>query len=147
MNRVLGLDVGEKWIGVAISDETFTIATPLETIERTSNKEAYDKIHDLIEKYDVEKIVVGLPKNMNNTLGPTCQMVQKFSEKLKNKFRLELVYVDERMTTLMAKDVLMEASVRRENRKKYVDKIAAAFILKTYMDSSDGGNDGKNSIL
>ena len=122
MNRVLGLDVGEKWIGVAISDETFTIATPLETIERTSNKEAY-------------------------TLGPTCQMVQKFSEKLKNKFRLELVYVDERMTTLMAKDVLMEASVRRENRKKYVDKIAAAFILKTYMDSSDGGNDGKNSIL
>ena len=68
-------------------------------------------------------------------------------EKLKNKFRLELVYVDERMTTLMAKDVLMEASVRRENRKKYVDKIAAAFILKTYMDSSDGGNDGKNSIL
>ena len=74
-------------------------------------------------------------------------MVQKFSEKLKNKFRLELVYVDERMTTLMAKDVLMEASVRRENRKKYVDKIAAAFILKTYMDSSDGGNDGKNSIL
>ena len=62
MSRVLGLDVGEKWIGVAISDETFTIATPLETIERTSNKEAYDKIHDLIEKYDVKKIVVGLPK-------------------------------------------------------------------------------------
>lgn len=135
MNRVLGLDIGERWIGVAISDETFTIATPLVTIERTSNKTAYNEINKLLEKYQVKKVVVGLPKNMNNTLGPTSDMVIKFAEKLKNKFRLELIYVDERMTTLMATNVLKEASVRRENRKKYVDKLAAAFILKTYMDS------------
>lgn len=148
MDRVIGLDIGEKYIGIAISDETFTIAQSLCTVERTSNKEAYEKIHEILEKYNVKKVVAGLPKNMNNTIGPTGQMVMKFAEKLKNKFRIELVYVDERMTTLMADRILIESSVRRENRKKYVDKIAASFILQSYIDSIRNKEDyGKNSIL
>ena len=134
MNRVLGLDIGERWIGVAISDETFTIATPLVTIERTSNKTAYNEINKLLEKYQVKKVVVGLPKNMNNTIGPQSEKVIKFAEKLKNKFKVEIEYVDERMTTLMAEQVLIEGSVRRENRKKYIDKIAATYILQSYLD-------------
>ena len=134
MNRILGLDVGDVWIGVAISDALMLTAQPLMTIKRESNKIAYDKIHDIIKENDVEKIVVGLPKNMNNTIGPQSEKVMKFAEKLKNKFNIEIEYVDERMTTLMAQQVLIEGSVRRKKKKKYIDKIAATYILQSYLD-------------
>ena len=134
MNKILGLDVGDVWIGVAISDALMLTAQPLMTIKRESNKIAYDKIHDILKENNVEKIVVGLPKNMNNTIGPQSEKVMKFAEKLKNKFNVEIEYVDERMTTLMAEKVLIEGSVRRENRKKYIDKIAATYILQSYLD-------------
>ncbi len=135
MNRILGLDVGDAWIGVAVSDALLLTAQPLVTIKRESNKIAYEKIHDIMIKYDIEKVVVGLPKNMNNTIGPQSEKVIKFAEKLKNKFSVEIIYVDERMTTLMAEQVLIEGSVRRENRKKYIDKIAATYILQSYLDN------------
>lgn len=134
MNKVLGLDVGDVWIGVAISDALLLTAQPLMTIKRESNKIAYEKIHEIIKENNVEKIVVGLPKNMNNTIGPQSEKVIKFAEKLKNKYKVEICYVDERMTTLMAEKVLIEGSVRRENRKKYIDKIAATYILQSYLD-------------
>lgn len=134
MNKVLGLDVGDVWIGVAISDPFMITAQPLTTIKRESNKIAYDKIHDIIKENNVEKVVVGLPKNMNNTIGPQSEKVIKFAEKLKNKYKVDIEYVDERMTTLMAEKVLIEGSVRRENRKKYIDKIAATYILQSYLD-------------
>ena len=134
MNKILGLDVGDVWIGVAISDALLLTAQPLMTIKRESNKIAYEKIHEIIIKNNVEKVVVGLPKNMNNTIGPQSEKVIKFAEKLKNKFKIEIEYVDERMTTLMAEQVLIEGSVRRENRKKYIDKIAATYILQSYLD-------------
>ncbi|MGF0095655.1 Holliday junction resolvase RuvX [Peptoniphilus sp. AGMB00490] len=134
MNKVLGLDVGDVWIGVAISDALMLTAQPLMTIKRESNKSVYDKIHDIIKENNIEKIVVGLPKNMNNTIGPQSEKVMKFAEKLKNKFGIEIEYVDERMTTLMAEQVLIAGSVRRENRKKYIDKIAATYILQSYLD-------------
>ena len=134
MNKILGLDVGDVWIGVAISDALLLTAQPLITIKRESNKIAYEKIHEIIIENNVEKIVVGLPKNMNNTIGPQSEKVIKFAEKLKNKFKVEIEYVDERMTTLMAEQVLIEGSVRRENRKKYIDKIAATYILQSYLD-------------
>ena len=114
MNKVLGLDVGDVWIGVAISDPLMITAQPLTTIKRESNKIAYDKIHDIIKENNVEKVVVGLPKNMNNTIGPQSEKVIKFAEKLKNKYKVDIEYVDERMTTLMAEKVLIEGSVRRE---------------------------------
>lgn len=134
MNKILGLDVGDVWIGVAISDALLLTAQPLMTIKRESNKLAYEKIHEIIIENNVEKVVVGLPKNMNNTIGPQSEKVIKFAEKLKNKFKIEIEYVDERMTTLMAEQVLIEGSVRRENRKKYIDKIAATYILQSYLD-------------
>lgn len=134
MNKILGLDVGDVWIGVAISDALLLTAQPLMTIKRESNKIAYEKIHEIILESNVEKVVVGLPKNMNNTIGPQSEKVIKFAEKLKNKFKVEIEYVDERMTTLMAEQVLIEGSVRRENRKKYIDKIAATYILQSYLD-------------
>ncbi len=134
MNKVLGLDVGDVWIGVAISDALLLTAQPLMTIKRESNKIAYEKIHEIIKENNVKKIVVGLPKNMNNTVGPQSEKVIKFAEKLKNKYKVEIEYVDERMTTLMAEKVLIEGSVRRENRKKYIDKIAATYILQSYLD-------------
>ncbi|MBS6534988.1 Holliday junction resolvase RuvX [Peptoniphilus harei] len=134
MNKILGLDVGDVWIGVAISDSLLLTAQPLMTIKRESNKIAYEKIHEIIIENNVEKVVVGLPKNMNNTIGPQSEKVIKFAEKLKNKFKIEIEYVDERMTTLMAEQVLIEGSVRRENRKKYIDKIAATYILQSYLD-------------
>ncbi|MGI5948854.1 Holliday junction resolvase RuvX [Peptoniphilus sp.] len=135
MNKILGLDVGDVWIGVAISDALLLTAQPLCTIKRESNKIAYDKIHDIIIENEIEQVVVGLPKNMNNTIGPQSEKVIKFAEKLKNKFNVEIIYVDERMTTLMAEQVLIEGSVRRENRKKYIDKIAATYILQSYLDN------------
>ena len=134
MNKILGLDVGDVWIGVAIADALLLTAQPLMTIKRESNKIAYEKIHEIIIENNVEKVVVGLPKNMNNTIGPQSEKVIKFAEKLKNKFKVEIEYVDERMTTLMAEQVLIEGSVRRENRKKYIDKIAATYILQSYLD-------------
>ncbi|MDU6743713.1 Holliday junction resolvase RuvX [Peptoniphilus harei] len=134
MNKILGLDVGDVWIGVAISDALLLTAQPLMTIKRESNKIAYEIIHEIILENNVEKVVVGLPKNMNNTIGPQSEKVIKFAEKLKNKFKVEIEYVDERMTTLMAEQVLIEGSVRRENRKKYIDKIAATYILQSYLD-------------
>ena len=134
MNKILGLDVGDVWIGVAISDALLLTAQPLMTIKRESNKIAYEKIHEIIIENNVEKVVVGLPKNMNNTIGPQSEKVIKFAEKLKNKFKIEIEYVDERMTTLVAEQVLIEGSVRRENRKKYIDKIAATYILQSYLD-------------
>lgn len=133
--RVLGLDIGDKYIGVAISDELGMFAQPLMRIERTSNKDAYAEIEKLINEYELCDVVVGLPINMNNTLGPQSEKVRKFAEKIKNKFKVNLIYIDERMTTISAQRVLIEGSVRRENRKKYIDKIAASYILQTYLDS------------
>ncbi|MDO5715883.1 MAG: Holliday junction resolvase RuvX [Tissierellia bacterium] len=134
MNKILGLDIGDRWIGVAISDKTQMIAQPLTTIKRQSNKQAYEDIHKIMKDEKIEKVVVGLPKNMNNTLGPQSEKVKKFADKLGNKYRVQIIYVDERMTTLMAEQDLIKGSVRRENRKKYIDKIAAAYILRTYLD-------------
>lgn len=134
MRKILGLDIGDKWIGVAISDELLMTAQPLVTIERVSNKKTYEEIYEIILENKIETVVVGLPKNMNNTVGPQAEKVLKFSEKLKNKYKVEIIYIDERMTTLSAERVLIEGNVRRENRKKYVDKIAAIYILQTHLD-------------
>ncbi|RVU55386.1 Holliday junction resolvase RuvX [Anaerosphaera multitolerans] len=134
MERVLGLDVGDKWIGVAISDPLGLIAQSLKTIKRDTSKQTLEEIQDIILEYDIRKVVVGLPKNMNNTIGPQGEKVMKFASRLSRKYNVEIIYLDERMTTLSAQRVLIEADVRRENRKKYVDQIAATYILQTYLD-------------
>ena len=135
MERILGFDVGDKTVGVAVSDLLQFTAQGLTTIKRTSNKEDYNAIEALINEYDAKKIVVGLPKNMKNTIGPQGEKTIKFAEKIKNKFKVEIIYIDERLTTKSAERVLIEADVRRENRKKFIDKVAATYILQQYLDT------------
>lgn len=135
MERILGFDVGDKTIGVAVSDLLQFTAQGLTTIKRTSNKEDYNAVEALINEYDAKKIVVGLPKNMNNTIGPQGEKTIKFAEKIKNKFKVEIIYIDERLTTMSAERILIEGDVRRENRKKFIDKVAATYILQQYLDS------------
>lgn len=134
MERILGLDIGDKTIGVAVSDPLGFTAQGITTIKRFSNKEDYSKLKELIDEYEIKKVVVGLPKNMNDTLGPQSEKVVKFATKLKNKYGVEIIYQDERMTTISAERILIEGNVRRENRKKYIDKIAAVFILQSYLN-------------
>lgn len=136
MKRVAGLDVGDKTIGIAISDPMRIIAQGLTTIKRTKLEEDLALVLKILIENDVELIIVGMPKNMNDTIGPQAQKVMNFANRLKDKSGIDLIYQDERLTTVSANKVLMESKVRRENRKKYVDKIAATYILQTYLDRS-----------
>ena len=134
MKRLLGLDIGNKTIGVSVSDPVGITAQGVTTIIRASKAEDVEALKALIDKYDVEKLIVGLPKNMNNTLGFQAKRTMNYADYLKEALDMEVIYVDERLTTSGAEAVLMQGGVRRENRKKYVDKLAAVLILQTYLD-------------
>lgn len=136
--RILGLDFGSKTVGVAVSDELQIIAQGVEIIRRESEKKirkTFIRIDELIAEYNVEKIVLGLPKNMNNTMGERAEKTLEFKENLERRTGLEVVMWDERLSTVSAHKAMMEAGVRREERDKYVDSIAATFILQGYLDS------------
>ncbi|WP_031515617.1 Holliday junction resolvase RuvX [Desulfofalx alkaliphila] len=132
--RIMGLDVGDKTIGVAISDLMGWTAQGIEVIRRTNEEADINRLAELVDEYQVEKIVVGLPKNMNGTLGPQGEKVQIFSTLIKNKLSLPLEFWDERLTTVAAEKLLIGADVSRKKRKKVVDKMAAALILQGYLD-------------
>lgn len=136
--RILGLDYGSVTVGVAVSDALFITAQPVEVIKRKSEtklRQTLARLEEIIAEYEVDKIVLGYPKNMNNTLGERAERTEEFKEKLEKRTGLEVVLWDERLTTISAMEVLKEGGVRRENRKAYVDKIAAVFILQGYLDS------------
>ncbi len=136
--RILGLDYGSVTVGVAVSDELLITAQPVEVIKRereTKLRRTLARLDELIAEYEVGKIVLGHPKNMNNTLGERVRLTEQFKEKLEKRTGLEVVLRDERLTTVSAMEVLKEGKVRRENRKSYVDKIAATIILQGYLDS------------
>ena len=136
--RILGLDYGSKTVGVAVSDPLGLTAQKVETIWRKQEnklRRTLARIEELVAEYGVEKIVVGLPKNMNNTLGERAEKSLEFKEMLETRTGLEVIMWDERLTTVAAEQTLIESGVRRENRKQYVDKIAAVFILQGYLDS------------
>ena len=136
--RVLGLDYGSKTVGVAISDPLGITAQGVETIWRKQENHLLHtlaRIEELVSEYHVEKIVLGYPKNMNNTIGERAQKSLEFKEMLERRTGLEVIMWDERLTTVEANRTLMEASVRRENRKQYLDQLAAVFILQGYLDS------------
>lgn len=137
--RILALDVGSKTIGVAMSDPMNIIAQGVTTIKRKTLDEDLDELMKIINDYNVELIVVGKPLNMNNTEGKSVQRVMNVGNRLRDKSGIELVYQDERLSTVSANAVLMDSKVRRENRKKYVDKIAATYILQTYLDWRNNG--------
>lgn len=136
--RIMGLDYGTKTVGVAISDALKITAQGIETIERKEEnklRRTCARIEELIKEYDVEKIVLGFPKHMNNDIGERAEKALEFGEMLKRRTGLEVVMWDERLTTVAAERTLTESKVRRENRKQYIDKIAAVFILQGYLDS------------
>ena len=136
--RILGLDYGSKTVGVAISDPLGITAQGVETIWRKQEnhlRQTLARIEELVSEYHVEKIVLGYPKNMNNTIGERAQKSLEFKEMLERRTGLEVIMWDERLTTVEANRTLMEASVRRENRKQYLDQLAAVFILQGYLDS------------
>ena len=135
--RILGLDFGSKTVGVAVSDELLITAQGVEIVRRKSPsklRQTLARIEELIEQYGVEKIVLGYPKNMNNTEGERCEKTKEFKEMLERRTGLEVVLWDERLTTVAADRSMMETGIRRENRKEYVDMIAAVFILQGYLD-------------
>ena len=136
--RIMGLDYGSKTVGVAISDELMITAQPVMTITRKSEnklRKTLAKIEELIDEYEVSFVVLGYPKNMNNTEGARVEATKEFKEHLERRTGLEVYLQDERMSTIESERILMDAGVRRENRKEYVDKMAAAVILQSYMDS------------
>ncbi len=135
--RIMGLDFGSRTVGVAVSDPLFLTAQGIEIIRRKSpNKlrQTLARIDELRIEYEIEKIVLGFPKNMNNTLGERCEKTLEFKEMLEKRTGIEVVLWDERLTTVEADRTMMEAGIRREDRKQYVDKLAAVFILQGYLE-------------
>ena len=134
--RIMGLDFGSKTVGVAISDPLFVTAQGIEIIRRKEEnklRQTLSRIEELIGEYEVSEIVLGLPKNMNDTLGERAKLTLEFREKLERRTGIPVHMWDERLTTMAADKAMMEAGIRRENRKDYVDKIAAVFILQGYL--------------
>lgn len=135
--RIMGLDFGSKTVGVAISDPLLITAQGIEIIRRKDEnklRQTLARIEELITEYEVEEIVLGLPKNMNDTIGVRAELSLEFKEKLERRTGLPVHMWDERLTTVAADKTMMEAGIRREHRKEYVDKIAAVFILQGYLD-------------
>ena len=141
MARKIGLDVGDRTIGVAVSDLLDMTAQGITTIERVGIKKDTGKVMDYIKEYDCDTVVIGLPKKLDGTDSPQTEKVHEFRTKLENKLRssglqdVKIEYYDERLTTVMAEKVLIEADVSRKKRKDVIDKQAAVLILQAYLDS------------
>lgn len=133
--RAMGIDYGDVRIGIAVSDLMGWTAQGVETIHRKNEEADIGRIGELIREYDVDTIVLGFPKNMNNTIGPRGELSMQFAEILKEKFGLPVVLWDERLSTMAAERMLVSADVSRKKRKQVVDKMAAAIILQNYLDS------------
>lgn len=136
--RIMGLDFGSKTVGVAVSDSLLITAQGVEIIRRKEEnklRQTLARIEALIVEYEVEEIVLGLPKNMNATEGVRAELTREFKEKLARRTGLPVTMWDERLTTVAADKAMIEAGIRRENRKDYVDMIAATLILQGYLDS------------
>ena len=135
--RIMGLDFGSKTVGVAVSDPLFITAQGVEIIRREREsklRQTLARIEELVREYEVDEIVLGFPKNMNGTEGERCEKTLAFKEQLEKRLSLPVELWDERLTTVAADQTMMEAGIRRENRKEYVDAIAASFILQGYLD-------------
>lgn len=135
--RIMGLDFGSKTVGVAVSDALLLTAQGVEIIRRKEEnklRQTYARIEELIVEYEVEEIVLGLPLNMNASQGERARLTLEFKDKLERRTGLPVIMWDERMTTVAADKAMIEAGIRRENRKEHVDKIAAVLILQGYLE-------------
>lgn len=143
--RILGLDLGTKTLGLAISDLTKTIANPLMTLrfEELDYDSLLPRLQELVINEQIEKLVLGLPKNMNNTIGSRAEETILFKEKLENYLNIEVVLQDERKSTIEATNYMLEANMSRKKRKEKIDGLAASIILQTYLDRTKGWYYGK----
>lgn len=132
--RIMGLDVGDKTIGVSVSDLMGLTAQGVKTIKRIGKKKDIEALKEIIKEREVNKIVSGLPKNMNGTLGPQGEKVMKFCQLLEEETGIKVEYWDERLSTVAAERTLIQGNVRRENRKSVIDMVAAVIILQGYLD-------------
>ncbi len=136
--RIMGLDYGAKTVGIAISDELLLTAQPVETVTRTREtklRQTLSRIEELMEEYQVEKVVLGFPKKLNNEEGERCRKTREFAQMLEKRSGLKVIFQDERFTTAEADAVLSEGGVAKRHRKEYIDKMAASLILQSYLDS------------
>lgn len=132
--KYMGLDVGSKTIGIAVSDDFCWTAQPVTTIRRKNSDLDFQELVDLIEEHDITEIVIGLPKNMNGSIGSSATKVIEFSDFLKAQLTIPISFWDERMSTQAVTRTLIEADVSRKKRKKVIDKLAAVYILQGYLD-------------
>ncbi|MGG1400447.1 Holliday junction resolvase RuvX [Bacillus salipaludis] len=137
--RIMGLDVGSKTVGVALSDELGWTAQGLKTLKINEEKDefGFDEIGQIIKENQVSQVVIGLPKNMNGTIGPRGEASQNYAAELERRFDVPTVLWDERLSTMAAERVLLEADVSRKKRKKVIDKMAAVMILQGYLNSKN----------
>lgn len=147
--RYLGLDLGTKTLGISVSDLTKTIASPVTIIRFNDNDydSIYLKLKQIIDEYEVEKLILGLPKNMNNTIGDRGNTTLQFKEKLIEWYGIEVVMQDERLTTVEATNYMLEADISRKKRKNKIDSLAANIILQTYLDKERKNNERRNNDI
>ncbi len=135
MSRILALDVGTKRIGIAVSDEIELTAQGVDVLTRAGRNRDFARMREIIEKYSPSLLVVGMPLNMDGTLGESARQALAFADSLKDEFGIPVETWDERLTTVSSEKVLIEADVSRQKRKKVIDKVAATLILQSFMDS------------
>ena len=133
--RILGLDFGEKRIGVALSDELGITAQGQPTIEVKSARDSLSQLRSLLDKYNISRIIIGLPKNMDGSLGPKSEETLHFSDRLREQTNIPITLWDERLTTKMAEQSMLEGDLSRAKRKRRIDMISAQLILQSYLDS------------
>ncbi|MCI8635272.1 MAG: Holliday junction resolvase RuvX [Eubacterium sp.] len=147
--RIMGLDFGSRTVGVAVSDELGLTAQGVEIIRRKSPgklRQTLARLEELVIYYDVEKIVLGYPKNMNNTEGERCEKTVEFKEKLERRMELPIVLWDERLTTVAAQNIMTESGIRAKEHKEYVDELAAMLILQGYLDFLQNSKEEQGQI-
>lgn len=140
--RYLGIDLGSKTIGLAMSDQTCTIASPFKTIffDNEDYLSTIDEIKQITKDYEIQKIILGLPKNMNNTLGERAQITMQYKKMLEDNLNISVILFDERLTSVISNSILIEADMSRKKRKKKVDSIAAQIILQDYLNKEKNNN-------
>lgn len=137
MGRLMGVDLGDVRIGIALSDETQFLASGYGVIKHEGRRKSVEKIGKIIDEYDVEAVIMGLPRNMNGTYGPMAEKVKRFGEALTDQLGVRVHYQDERLSTVAAENVLIQGGLTREKRRQVVDQVAATVILQAYLDGKE----------